>query len=225
MILIQGCISTPETPKPPAVPKMHLHNPDIPDDEWGPDALTDTNGIHIEWDANEGENLAGYKIYRSTNPGSNYELLATLSKESLSYEDEEVQLEKRYYYRLSAFDKDGNESGMSETASYTLLSKPIPTAPLDQADIDTLSPTFSWIEISGAQAYIVHVFVKVNTSWQKIWTSQEKFSFDLLEISYNEDNSAIRPLEEGKQYRWRVDAIGGVTVGSESTWQHFSVEL
>jgi len=213
---------------PPAVPKIHPHNPDIPDDEWGPDALTDTDGIYIEWDANTEEDLAGYKIYRSINADDGYKLIDTLSKAEVFYEDNDVSVGSRYYYRILAYDEDGNESRMSERASYMLLPKPALIKPSNQSEINTTSPAFTWLGVSEAQSYVVHVYVNTEdkeVSWQVVWKSSEKFPFETLAMSYNEDDKAAQPLEDGKRYRCRVDAIGGEGVGSESTWRYFTVKL
>ncbi len=229
-----NCGDTPTTDEepetgPPAIPKIHTNNPDTPDDEWGADALADTDGIYIEWDANTEEDLVGYKVYRSTKADGGYKLIETLSKAEVFYEDNDVRIGTRYYYRVTAYDEDGNESRMSEIASYMLLPKPALIEPPNQSVINTLSPVFTWLVVSDAQSHVVHVYVNTEdkkTPWQVIWKSHERFPFEKPMAFYDEDSEATQPLEDGKRYRWRVDAIGyGITVGSESKWRYFTVKL
>ena len=221
-------IEKPKDSEAPLPPKVHLYNPAISDDDWGPYALTETDGIHIEWDANEEDDITEYKIYRSTQSDEGYQLIATLSKDELFYEDLDVQVETKYYYRVVAVDQNKNESNMSQAISYTLLHKAVLREPPNQSVVRTSSPVFKWLEVNNAQSYVVRVFVNMEdtaTPWREIWKSQEVFPFDELKLSYNENNQATEPLEDGKQYRWRVDASGGRTVGSKSNYYHFSVEL
>jgi len=218
---------------PPTVPKIHTHNPDILDDKWGPDALTDTDGIYIEWDANAEEDLAGYKVYRSTSSDDGYKLIDTLSKAEMFYEDNSVRIGTKYYYRITAYDEDDNESRMSEIVWYTLLPKPTLTKPPSEAVVETLTPTFNWIGLGGDASYLLHVAVNTEEveadeeeAWKEIWVSEEILSLDVFNIPYNSDGQATEPLEDGRTYRWRVDAIGGgIAVGSESRWRSFKVKL
>jgi hypothetical protein len=232
LLWLVGCASesihTPEDSEAPLPPKVHLYNSTISDEDWGPHALVETDGIHIEWDANEEDNVTKYKVYRSVQSDEGYKLIATLSKDELFYEDTGVRLETKYYYRITAVDDNKNESKMSQTISYTLLHKASLGEPPNQSIVKTSAPIFKWLEVNNAQSYVVRVSVNTEeetTAWSEIWRSSEVFPFDELELSYNENNQATEPLEDGKQYRWRVDTSGGQMVGSRSNWYHFKVEL
>jgi len=232
LLWFTGCgsesIEKPKDSEAPMPPKVHLYNPAISDDDQGPYALTETDGIHIEWDANEEDDITKYKVYRSTQSDEGYQLIATLSKDELFYEDLDVQVETKYYYRVVAVDQNKNESNMSQAIPYTLLHKADLMEPPNQSVVGTSSTVFEWLEVNNAQSYVVRVFVNMEytaTPWKEIWKSHEVFPFDELKLSYNENNQATETLEDGKQYRWRVDASGGRTVGSKSNYYHFSVEL
>lgn len=232
LLWLTGCasesIQKPKDVESPLPPKVHLYNPAIPDDDWGPYALTETDGIHIEWDANEEDDIAKYKIYRASQSDEGYQLIATLSKDKLFYEDTDTRVETKYYYRITAVDESDNESNMSQTISYTLLHKAVLREPPDQSVVRTASPVFKWLEVNNTQSYVVRVFINAEdktTPWKEIWKSREVFPFDELQLSYNEDNRATEPLKNGKRYRWRVDASSGRTVGSRSNWYHFRVEF
>ena len=208
----------------PLTPQMHLHRGDIPDDLWGPDALTDANGIYIEWEANTEADLDGYKIYRTAHPVEGYQLIDSVPKTVTFYEDTEVKLETRYCYRVTAFDALGNESKMSETACYTLMRKPILTRPPNQAILDA-PPTLRWLGVGETGFYTVRVLVNTGDAerpLREIW-SYETIDFDQLEVIYNQDSTAAEPLLAGQEYRWRVDFEARETVGSESNWRFFQM--
>lgn len=209
---------------PPAIPRIHQHDPTIPDDEWGPDTLTDVDGIYIEWDANQEDDLAGYKIYRSVYPDNGFVLIATVSEYADFYEDFDIELSQKYYYRITAINSEGNESQMSKTIWYTSLPKAQLIEPANQA-IVTLAPTFKWFGIGEADAYILRVFASEveENEWQEIWHC-EKYSYEKLEAVYNENDKALEDLTYEKEYRWRVDVDGGSSVGSESNWRRFSLQ-
>lgn len=82
------------------------------------------NVISIFFAANIEKDIAGYKIYRSTDkqiPKENWELLTTELLKNNTFADSKVEAGKTYYYYLSAVDKFGNESEPSEIVSETAL--------------------------------------------------------------------------------------------------------
>ena len=205
---------------------MHLHRSDIPDDLWGPDALTDTDtdGIYIEWEASPETDFSGYQIYRSADLASGYERIGSVSKAMTFYEDSEVKLETKYYYRVTAADELGNESRMSEAAFYTLMRKPILTHPPGQAILDGL-PTFRWLGIGETGFYTVCVFASTGETenlFREIW-HYETIDFDQFEVIYNQGGRATESLLPGREYQWRVDFEERAAVGSESTWRFFQM--
>ncbi|MCZ6679940.1 MAG: fibronectin type III domain-containing protein [Candidatus Poribacteria bacterium] len=209
----------------PLPPKMHLHRDDVPDDLWGPDALTDADGIYIEWEANAEADLADYHIHRSINPDSGYERIDSVSDTVTFYEDLNVKPETKYYYRVTATDRVGNESRMSEAACYTLLRKSVLTHPPNQAILNSL-PTFRWFGIGETGFYTLRVFVSTGDTenpFREIW-HYETIDFDQFEVTYNQDGTATESLLPGREYRWRVDFEERATVGSESTWHSFQMQ-
>ncbi|MDD2229204.1 MAG: M20/M25/M40 family metallo-hydrolase [Candidatus Cloacimonetes bacterium] len=78
----------------------------------------------LSWVPNTEMDLSGYHLWRSTDANSVGELLATIpvTNEFTSYHDENlVGSQQYYYYRLSAFDNDLNESLYTEA----LRSRPV----------------------------------------------------------------------------------------------------
>ncbi len=80
-------------------------------------ADTDGQNITLNWDANPESDLSHYAIYRGVVQNftpSQYTLLSTVTTNS--YIDEEI-FDYKIYYRVSAFDKNGNESEYSDETS------------------------------------------------------------------------------------------------------------
>ena len=186
--------------------------------------MTEGEGIHIEWEPNIEDDLRGYRIYRSTSPTGGFERIDEVSPENTFYEDVGVKLETAFCYRVTAVDDDNNESTMSEPACYTLIRKPVLTAPPNQAILDAV-PTFRWIGLSESGFYTVRVFVvgaeDSEPPLQEIW-HYEIVDFDVFEVTYNTEGTATQALTADEEYRWRVDFDAEATVGAESNWRFFT---
>ena len=98
-----GCGSSddsvaPDT-EPPAIPR-------------GVESITGDGQVIIEWFPNGESDLAGYKAWRSRD-NENFDLLARVSVDEFRYVDRDIRNSVTYYYAVSAFDFDGNESDLS----------------------------------------------------------------------------------------------------------------
>ena len=72
------------------------------------------NGLVIVvWYGNTEPDLAGYQIWRSLDPQTGYERIASVSANETQYVDGTVQNGTTYYYAVLAFDEDGYESGFN----------------------------------------------------------------------------------------------------------------
>lgn len=79
--------------------------------------------LSIFFPANPESDIAGYNIYRSTDPDLPKDKWTKLNPELLlrtSFLDERVESGRRYYYYLTAVDQAGNVSPMSEVVSETV---------------------------------------------------------------------------------------------------------
>ncbi|MFQ6031919.1 MAG: fibronectin type III domain-containing protein [Candidatus Zixiibacteriota bacterium] len=101
--IFSGCeeriyVVKPDT-TPPSIPK-------------GIYSITADEAVWLFWEENDEKDLAGYRIYRKTDPESNkYYYLVTV--DTAGYIDYNVKNGKTYYYGVTAFDYDGNESDLS----------------------------------------------------------------------------------------------------------------
>lgn len=96
MIFIYGCV-TDNTP--PVVPV-------------GLTSITGDGCVYLYWYPNQESDLAYYSIYRSEVPDGFYAEIG-ISTNAI-FVDQDVINGETYYYCVSAYDEDGNESGLSE---------------------------------------------------------------------------------------------------------------
>ncbi|RJQ30622.1 MAG: prepilin-type N-terminal cleavage/methylation domain-containing protein [Peptococcaceae bacterium] len=90
-----------EFPETPSGLAANLHDPE--------------NKITLTWAANSEPDLAGYAIYRSTDPYVvDYPLLKSVGKDVTAWDDTGLTNGQGYYYKITAFDTTGNESVPSD---------------------------------------------------------------------------------------------------------------
>jgi len=113
----------------PSRPNFKAKSLDSEFEEQGIDAVSDGDYIRIEWKPNTEQDLEGYKLFRgeSSNIDSSWiELTNDLDLNDSSYTDRDFSLlsESNWYYRLSAYDGNENDSDTSIVIRYKLLYKP-----------------------------------------------------------------------------------------------------
>ncbi len=108
--------------------------------------------VSLRWKANAEPDLAGYKVYRSATALTGFAPLVSIEAPAFLDTKEQVNL-KPVYYRLTAFDKAGNESQMSEP----LAGVPVAPGPTSVGGTITLNTTW----YAGASPYIIESEVTV----------------------------------------------------------------
>ncbi|MEQ1921177.1 MAG: hypothetical protein ABL952_01595 [Pyrinomonadaceae bacterium] len=81
------------------------------------------NAISIFFAVNPEKDIAGYRIYRSINKDrakDKWELLTPQLLQTNTYQDTKVESGKTYYYYITATDKTGNVSSLSDVVSETV---------------------------------------------------------------------------------------------------------
>ena len=82
--------------------------------------------IHLQWHPTQFSEVKGYRFYRSTSPDGTFELIAEVEDpERDSFVDEQNLGDNvTYYYKMTVYDNEGRETGLSEIASTTTRGKP-----------------------------------------------------------------------------------------------------
>jgi hypothetical protein len=72
--------------------------------------------LSLTWDPNNEPNIAGYKVYYGT-VSSDYKFNVDVGKNTI-VTISDLELSKTYYFAVTAYDVDGNESNFSAEISY-----------------------------------------------------------------------------------------------------------
>ena len=133
---IGGCyVDTSNTDdEPPAVPR-------------GVRTITGDEQVIVEWYPNGEYDLAGYTVWRGSND-TDFDALAEVSDGTTRYTDTTVRNGETYYYAVSAYDIDGNESNLSPEEAWDT---PRPEGRNIVLDDYTLSPERSGFDFSQPQ--------------------------------------------------------------------------
>lgn len=79
-----------------------------------------TGSVTFQWDASSDTDLAGYRVYRSMVSGAYGAPIATLSASATSYQATNLTKAATYFFVVSAYDVNGNESLFSNQVSRTV---------------------------------------------------------------------------------------------------------
>ena len=79
--------------------------------------------VKLAWSPNIEPDLSHYNLYRDTQPGT-IVFLAAISKPDTTYTDTQVAQGNTYYYKLTAVDIHGYESGPSNEVSVNIVNDP-----------------------------------------------------------------------------------------------------
>lgn len=91
---------------------------------WAILASAATTSVTLAWDANTEADLSGYKLYRATAAAGPFAAIQTLGKVTTT--TVAGLADGSYWFKLTATDTYGNESGFSNTV--TFLADTIPPA-------------------------------------------------------------------------------------------------
>lgn len=80
------------------------------------------HSVDLNWGASS-STVAGYRVYRSTQPGTGYQLISSLLLAGTAFTDSSVQSGLTYYYVVTAVDSQNLESNFSNEATAAI---PIP---------------------------------------------------------------------------------------------------
>ena len=164
--------------------------------------------VTLKWSAVD--NAAGYEIYRSTDGGSSYSKIATVSDGStVSYTHSSLSLGKTYKYKVRAYATlDSGTVYGSFSSVKSVTTKPSTVTITSASTTSSGSVKVKWNKVSNATGYVVYRSVN-GGSYSKVKTITSNST-----TTYN--NSGVRP---GRVYRYKIRAYttsGSTTVYSSS---------
>ena len=108
-----------------------------------------SSSIEIDWNANPNPiySQTGFEIYRSTTPGSNYKLVTITGSNALTYLDQGLLPNVKYYYVLRAVNKNGAAPLTTEVSAVTKSDTTPPTVP---GNLTVTGTTRSSVSLSWA---------------------------------------------------------------------------
>ncbi|HQK23276.1 MAG TPA: hypothetical protein PLM66_10355 [Candidatus Latescibacteria bacterium] len=171
------------------------------------------------WQRNREKDLAGYRMYRAEgDPAAAYQLIATISRDSTSYTDRNLDYTIQFYYKMTAFDNAGNESPASLpilaiAANLTAPSVPANVYAVGQNLVPPASISVSWSANPEADFAEYWVFRSVTTPAPYVGTPVAIVPKGTT--SFDDTTVAV-----GTRYYYRVIAVdkGGLkSPGSQST--------
>lgn len=166
--------------------------------------------VPLSWQALRYEVVEGYVLYRSKDKDSNYRKIATIrGRTDTSYTDTKLADNTTYWYKVSAYNKDGLETDPSEPVSATTRDIPPTPQNLSAKSNQPRKVTLTWQlltnpedEIEGYNIYRAETesgpFVKIDD------VSKRK-------SSYVDDN---KPLKDNTVYYYKISAYNSVNAES-----------
>ncbi len=205
---------------PPAEPTLIPHLGDVGDpgtayynlpdlvtlteDNNGIDAVPDDDWIRIVWMPFIDTDLSHVKVYRFDDLNPTPVLLDSIPYNNDVYLDNSSDLQERtiYSYYIDLVDTSGN-TATSDTVSYALLSKPILTAPQNNATVVPGQIVFSW-DINDIVSFCRVLVMDENYEyiWHQDWVPA--FPEDIPQIIFPVN---LAQANAGHSLRWRVDVF------------------
>lgn len=201
------------------------------------------NAIRLQWYKHPLENdLKEYRVYRSVHNSGliNFYLLNAVELNQATQDDtvysdqQELDLSTRYYYYITAVDKDGQESEPSDTVSYKLVAKAQSLSVNDNPQVIT-SPDlrFKWFDAT-TESFFIRIEAYVTDDFHPlVHTAQVPsiYSDDGGFQHYRLQGDWLKTKFPDGDYRWRIDCVGTENdvarqsfSGSESDWSFFKIQ-
>lgn len=156
------------------------------------------NSVLLQWRDNSGENETGFEIYRDGGLGTDFQLIATVGKNVTSYQDQSVEGNRFYYYRVRAITSSLRSAASNEASVTTPVSPPAAPSGLSASLSNLTSAHITWDgNNSGGTVFLVE---RANRSTGGAFTQIARV--DYSRTLFYDDNG----LSSGTEYCYRVRA-------------------
>lgn len=170
--------------------------------------------VHLQWHPSPFAEINGYRLYRNTTQDGTFERIAELhSKTNTTYVDtQNLSDATTYYYRLTVYNKEGRETGLSEIAAATTRGKPPVPEGLTAASGQVKQVSLSWKVRPEEEVEGYYVF----------WNNSESGEFQQIarvkgreKTSYVDEGDRHRPLDDNTTYYYMITSYNKVDVNSD----------
>jgi fibronectin type 3 domain-containing protein len=170
--------------------------------------------VHLQWHPTSFSEVKGYRLYRHASPEGTFERIGEVEgRKRDSYVDEQdLGDAKTYYYRITVYDNEGRETGLSEIASTTTRGKPpTPEGLVAQSGL-VKEVKLSWNIRPEKEVEGYYVF----------WNNAESGEFKQIgKVKGRERNTFFdkgdrhRPLDDNATYYYMITSYNKVDVNSD----------
>lgn len=136
-------------------------------------------------------NASGYKVYRAKNKKGKYELLKTTT--SLSYSDSSIVGGQNYYYKVTAYYKNGSTTINGKDSDVVLQVGTLKKVFLTVKNKKKATASLSWKKADGAKKYQIYRATSKKGKYSKIATTKK--------LTYKDTS-----LSKNKTYYYKVRA-------------------
>jgi fibronectin type 3 domain-containing protein len=169
--------------------------------------------IHLQWHPSSFSEVRGYRLYRNTSPEGTFERIAELEGPRRdSYVDAQNLTDATtYYYRMTAYDNEGKETGLSEIAATTTRGKPPTPEGLTAKSGLVKEVQLSWKARPEKEVEGYYIF----------WNDAESGEFKQIgkvkgkeKTAFLDEGDRHRPLEDKATYYYMVTSYNKVDLNS-----------
>lgn len=162
--------------------------------------------IDLSWQDNA-NNEIGFKIERSTGDQSNFTQIATVGADVTTYQDKVLSANTVYFYRVRAYNGDGNTVFSSQATTTTLPNPPLAPSGLTGTAISSSQINLSWQDNATNE-----------TEFQLERSKSNKQNFNqVATIAKNTTTYHDQNLEAATTYYYRIRAVN---TGGNSTYSN-----
>lgn len=183
------------------------------------DITSENSAVILTWIKQFETDLAGFKIYRSEDSVSGYTEIGAVTKEQISFTDNNASAGKTYYYKISSADIAGNISQASQLSVISLTTDNNIDAPqikitLTHNKADN-SIVISWDAVKNSSSPVIGYFVMRKEN-------DGEYSFPVSDL-LTELNFADTDIESPAKYSYSIKIL--YANGDVQTTPEQSIEI
>ncbi len=170
--------------------------------------------IHLQWHPTPFSEVKGYRLYRNTSPEGTFERIGEVQglKKDSYVDEQNLGDATTYYYRMTVYDNEGRETGLSEIASTTTRGKPPTPEGLAAQSSLVKEVQLSWKIRPEKEVEGYYIF----------WNNTESGEFKQIgkvkgreKTTFLDKGDRNRPLDDNATYYYMITSYNKVDVNSD----------